>query len=185
MTRIALLLKAALSLVAAFSSASCTKEDKSSQPAKAEMVNPANETEPRSSQQDRGRAARQPPPVPTPANTKPLQPVTASNPDPTAARINTNDLGHKAWQQGMCAKCHRENGQGSRRAPNLTDSEWFHCDGSVEGIRKVLVTGVPKEELHDTTRVFQMNTVKNLVPDEKMITALAHYVYAMSHPDSD
>ena len=30
-----------------------------------------------------------------------------------------------------------------------------------------------------------MNTVKNLVPDEKMITALAHYVYALSHLDSD
>ena len=81
----------------------------------------------------------------------------------------------------MCVKCHGATGVGSARAPDLTDSEWIHCDGSVEGIREVLVTGVSKERLHDPSRPFQMNPVTNLVQDEQAIAALAVYVWNLSH----
>jgi mono/diheme cytochrome c family protein len=85
--------------------------------------------------------------------------------------------GMAAWEQGMCSKCHGAAGEGGSRAPDLTDGEWIHCDGSVAGIRQVLVTGVPKDQMKDPSRPFAMNPATNLVSD---IDALAEYVASLS-----
>ncbi|MHC5111784.1 MAG: c-type cytochrome [Planctomycetota bacterium] len=103
----------------------------------------------------------------------------------TTGEVDEAAAGLRAWNQGMCAKCHKEDGKGGNRAPNLTDKEWLHCDGSIEGIRKVLISGVPRENLKDPERPFGMNSVKNLIADEEKITALATYVHQLSQIESD
>ena len=88
--------------------------------------------------------------------------------------------GAEAWAMGMCSKCHRDDGTGGKRAPNLTDDVWLHCDGSVEGIRSVIVSGVPRDKLKNPDRPFAMNPATNLIKDQKLIDALATYVHALS-----
>lgn len=88
--------------------------------------------------------------------------------------------GEDAYRIGMCGKCHRANGRGGPRAPDLTDDKWLHCDGEIQGIRRVLVSGVPESKLKDPNRPFGMNTVKNLIPDDQQITDLAIYVHSLS-----
>ena len=92
---------------------------------------------------------------------------------------NATSRGAEAYKIGMCTKCHRENGKGGPRAPDLTDDDWIHCDGSIAGIRKVLESGVPKEKLKDQDRPFQMNPATNLIHDEALIDALASYVHSL------
>ena len=123
--------------------------------------------------------------------------VVDEQPDPAGAKIaassergnekesasnessDSTNRGAEAYGIGMCAKCHRENGKGGPRAPDLTDDVWIHCDGSIAGIRKVLVSGVPKEKLKDQDRPFQMNPATNLIHDETLIDALASYVHSL------
>lgn len=90
------------------------------------------------------------------------------------------ERGSKAYRVGMCFKCHLDEGTGGARAPDLTDTDWLHCDGSIEGIRQVLVEGVSRDQLKDPDRPHAMNPATNLVPDEKQIAALAAYVYSLS-----
>ncbi len=97
-----------------------------------------------------------------------------------AAEVEGDAQGAAAWAAGMCAKCHTSNGKGGPRAPDLTDNEWLHCDGTVGGIRAVLLSGVPRDKFHDPSRPFEMNPVTNLVPDEKDLNALAVYVHRLS-----
>jgi mono/diheme cytochrome c family protein len=113
-------------------------------------------------------------PVVTPADDPPTTPAPAA---PTAELLVR---GVAAFEKGMCSKCHEADGSGSARAPNLTDKDWLHCDGSVEGIHKVLLNGVPKDQLKDPNRPFAMNPVTNLVPEEVDLKALAAYVESLS-----
>ena len=95
----------------------------------------------------------------------------------TAGEIQTR--GAAAFAKGMCVKCHGDNGQGGKRGPDLTDDQWLHCDGSVAGIRQVLVTGVPKAELSNQSLPFGMNPVTNLIAESEL-DALAAYVHQLS-----
>ena len=88
--------------------------------------------------------------------------------------------GKAAFTKGMCAKCHKESGEGGSRAPNLTDDVWQHCDGTIAGIESVLRSGVPREKLIDQNREFAMNPATNLVPNDDEIAALAAYVWSLS-----
>jgi len=119
-----------------------------------------------------------PDPTPAPgASTAPLTPAA----DPAAAADPALiERGLAAFQTGMCNKCHGPDGTGGDRAPNLTDGDWLHCDGSVEGILAVVRRGVPKDELVDPTRPFQMNPATNLIADEADLEALAAYVHSLS-----
>lgn len=94
----------------------------------------------------------------------------------TARSVATS--GVSAYATGFCAKCHGEDGTGSERGPDLTDDVWDHCDGSVAGIRQVLVTGVNKQQLTDSKRP-RMNPATNLVPAAQL-DALAAYVKSLS-----
>jgi len=56
----------------------------------------------------------------------------------------------------------------------------LHCDGSIEGIHKVLLAGVPANRLKDRNRPFAMNPATNLIPDKQQIIDLAIYVQSLS-----
>lgn len=109
-------------------------------------------------------------------------PVEKVEPESTAIPVTAEVLerGSKAYQTGMCFKCHRDDGTGGPRAPNLTDSDWLHCDGSIDGIRQVLIDGVSRDQLKDSDRPHAMNPATNLIADDGQIAALAAYVYSLS-----
>ena len=44
---------------------------------------------------------------------------------------------------GTCYVCHGQDGKGTGVGPNLTDGEWLNTDGTLEGITKVVQSGVP------------------------------------------
>ena len=89
--------------------------------------------------------------------------------------------GRAAFEAGKCAKCHMDDGTGSERAPNLTDAEWIHCDGTIEGIMTVLLSGVPREKLKDADRPYAMKPATTFVP-KKQMDALAAYVLSLQSP---
>ena len=43
---------------------------------------------------------------------------------------------------GTCFACHGATGEGTPIAPNLTDDEWLHVDGSYEQLLNLIDTGV-------------------------------------------
>jgi mono/diheme cytochrome c family protein len=103
----------------------------------------------------------------------------AAEPSPGVVSAETLKAGKAAYVQGMCAKCHGEDGRGGARAPDLTDDEWLHADGSIESIRALLVSGVSRERMVDKSRPFAMNPATNLIGNES-IDALAAYVWSLS-----
>lgn len=106
----------------------------------------------------------------------------AQNPDEKSSDATDSDmsLGMAAFEKGMCSKCHMADGSGGERGPSLIDDVWDHCDGSVDGIRQVLESGVAKEDLKDPSRPFGMNPATNLVSDPAELAALAEYVKSLS-----
>lgn len=79
-----------------------------------------------------------------------------------------------------CSFCHKSGGRGGPNGPDLTDNVWQHCDGSVEGIKKVILSGVPRNKLKDSTRLHQMNAATTLKTDKKQLNDLAIYVHSLS-----
>jgi mono/diheme cytochrome c family protein len=107
---------------------------------------------------------------------------TANQPSPPKTQLAAIDIstqGTAAYAQGLCAKCHGEQGVGTTRGPDLTDDQWIQCDGSVVGIRQILVSGIPKQQLSNPSLRFAMNPATNLVPESEL-TVLAEYVKALS-----
>lgn len=81
---------------------------------------------------------------------------------------------------GFCAKCHNSGGVGGDRAPNLTDDEWVQCDGTVDGIRAVIISGVPVEKHSKPGYPFGMNNAAKMNLDDATVNALAAYVHSLS-----
>ena len=91
--------------------------------------------------------------------------------------------GSVTFKTANCIKCHGDDGTGTERAPDLTDDEWLHTDGSLEGIRGVIVAGISKEQIKDPNRRFGMRPIGQFIQDEKVIDALAAYVHSLSQGD--
>jgi mono/diheme cytochrome c family protein len=77
-----------------------------------------------------------------------------------------------------CQACHGEDGAQATVAPNLTDGEWLHSDGSWEGIHNTVVSGVmaPKQ----FTSI--MPPYGGVPMTEEHTRAVTAYVYKLSHP---
>ena len=88
--------------------------------------------------------------------------------------------GTSAFNTGQCGKCHRADGKGGPRGPDLTDDVWDHCDGSIAGIEKVLLSGVPLNKIKDQSRTSAMEPATNLIRDRKLVTDLAIYINSLS-----
>jgi len=79
---------------------------------------------------------------------------------------------------GTCVSCHGEDATGPTGvAPNLTDSEWLHSDGSWEGIFKTVQAGV-LAPLKFPGAMLPMGG-SGLTPDQ--LRAVTAYVYSLSH----
>lgn len=89
-------------------------------------------------------------------------------------------LGNTAFNDGFCQKCHQQGGVGGERAPDLTDDEWVQCDGTIEGIKSVIISGVPKEKHSQPIYKFGMNNAAKMNLDDDTIDALAAYIHSLS-----
>lgn len=76
-----------------------------------------------------------------------------------------------------CQSCHGPKGDQGTVAPNLTDAEWLHSDGSWEGIHKTVVSGVmaPKQF---TSIMPPYGGAPLKLEQSRAVTA---YVYSLSH----
>jgi mono/diheme cytochrome c family protein len=77
-----------------------------------------------------------------------------------------------------CQACHGPDAKGGTVAPNLTDAEWLHSDGSFGAIYHQIETGVPQPKQY--LGVMPPFGGAPLTPDKHR--AVAAYVYSLSHP---
>ncbi len=61
--------------------------------------------------------------------------------------------------------------------PDLTDNEWLHSDGTLEGIAKVITTGVPKPR----NAPAPMPPKGGVSLTEEQVQAVAACLYSLSH----
>jgi len=97
----------------------------------------------------------------------------------TPAMVAQGDsLFHGLIGATSCQACHGADGAQATVAPNLTDGEWLHSDGSWEGIHKTVVAGVmaPKQ----FTSI--MPPYGGIPMTEEHTRAVTAYVYKLSHP---
>jgi mono/diheme cytochrome c family protein len=109
-------------------------------------------------------------------------PAAPANFDPssiTAAELALGDsLYHGLIGATSCQACHGADGKQATVAPDLTDGEWLHSDGSFEGIYKTVETGVMQPKQY--TSVMPPYGGVPLTPDKTR--AVAAYVYKLGHP---
>lgn len=99
-------------------------------------------------------------------------------PEVTAVRVATGD---SLFNNGACQRCHGAGGVGGPNAPSLTAGPWLHGAGSHEDIARVVTTGIPREQLKDSSRRFAMNPrggPMNLTDEQ--VKAVAAYVWTIS-----
>lgn len=79
---------------------------------------------------------------------------------------------------GGCANCHGPLA-GGLIGPNLTDSEWWHAEGSYLAIMRRVMTGVPLEE---STSGIMMPPMGGARLSDDDVQAVAAYVWTLGHP---
>ena len=89
--------------------------------------------------------------------------------------------GKELYNQDACVLCHGEDGKGSAMAPDLTDDEWLHSTGDLEGIRRTVWFGVSKEMMKDKSREFAMDPGGGLELDGEDLNAVAAYAWSLGH----
>lgn len=96
----------------------------------------------------------------------------------TPAQIALGDsIFHGKIGASSCQACHGVGGQQGTVAPILTDKEWLHSDGSLEGIYNTIKSGVmaPKQ----FSSVMPPYGGVTMTPERTL--AVAAYVYSLSH----
>ncbi len=85
--------------------------------------------------------------------------------------------GESTFKTGICIACHGADATGTPNAPNLTDALWINTDGSYEGIKTVIKTGVAAPKQHPTP----MPPMGGAQLTEQQISEIAAYIYSISH----
>jgi mono/diheme cytochrome c family protein len=96
----------------------------------------------------------------------------------TPAMIALGDsIFHGKIGASSCQACHGIGGKDGTAAPDLTDGDWLHSDGSFEGIANTIKTGVmaPKQAVGVMPPYGGV-----MLPDDRL-QAVAAYVYTLSH----
>ncbi|MDX2263275.1 MAG: c-type cytochrome [Gemmatimonadales bacterium] len=124
---------------------------------------------------DKGAA---PAPVDQPPATPPAVTVSFDPAEITPARLALGDsLFHGLIGATSCQACHGADAAQGTLAPNLTDAEWLHSDGSLEGIYKTIESGVmaPKK----FSSMMPPFGGAPMTPEQTL--AVASYVYKLGH----
>ncbi|MCU0647891.1 MAG: c-type cytochrome [Gemmatimonadaceae bacterium] len=115
------------------------------------------------------------------AETPAAAPAAAASFDPssiTAAELALGDsVYHGLIGATSCQACHGADGTQATVAPNLTDAEWLHSDGSFEGIYKTIETGVMTPKQYSSI----MPPFGGAPLDPAKHRAVAAYVYRLGH----
>ncbi|WKW12794.1 c-type cytochrome [Pseudogemmatithrix spongiicola] len=108
-------------------------------------------------------------------------PVAQASFDPasiTPAMIALGDsIFHGKIGASSCQACHGAGGKAGAAAPDLTDGEWLHSDGSYEGIANTIKAGVMSPKQFSSVMPPYGGV---MLPDDRW-RAVAAYVYSVSH----
>lgn len=97
----------------------------------------------------------------------------------TPAQIALGDsIFHGKIGASSCQACHGVGGQQGTVAPILTDKEWLHSDGSLEGIYNTIKAGVMAPKQFSSV----MPPYGGVMMTPERTLAVAAYVYSLSHP---
>ncbi|MFC7051229.1 PQQ-dependent sugar dehydrogenase [Hansschlegelia quercus] len=102
-------------------------------------------------------------------------------PTPSGATPEKVALGGRIFRGeeagGTCAGCHGGDAGGGPIGPSLTSGAWEWSDGSLEGLKKTIVTGVSEPKQHPGA----MPPMGGADLSEDQVDALATYVWAIGH----
>jgi glucose/arabinose dehydrogenase/mono/diheme cytochrome c family protein len=108
--------------------------------------------------------------------------VVASLPVPSGATAEQVALGRKIFEgeaaDGTCAGCHGSDANGSPVGPSLLTGQWLDSDGTFAGLRHTITEGVPQPK-HPSP---PMPPRGGAPLSDSDVTAVAAYVWAISHP---
>jgi mono/diheme cytochrome c family protein len=122
---------------------------------------------------DAAPAASAPPAASTPVAQASFDPASI-----TPAQIALGDsIFHGKIGASSCQACHGAGGKAGAAAPDLTDAEWLHSDGSYEGIANTIKTGVMAPKQFSSVMPPYGGV---MLPDDRW-RAVAAYVYSVSH----
>ncbi|MCU0622564.1 MAG: c-type cytochrome [Gemmatimonadaceae bacterium] len=96
----------------------------------------------------------------------------------TPAQLALGDsLFHGLIGATSCQACHGADGAQATMAPNLTDAEWLHSDGSLEGIYTTIKSGVMQPKQYSSV----MPPYGGAPMTDEQTLAVAGYVWKLSH----
>lgn len=78
---------------------------------------------------------------------------------------------------GLCYTCHGPDAKGGPLAPDLTDQQWLHGDGSLSFIAEVVRNGIAQPKQHPAPMPAFGTTL-----DEQQVRAVSAYVYSLTRP---
>lgn len=97
----------------------------------------------------------------------------------TPAMIALGDsIFHGKVGASSCQACHGVGGKNGAAAPNLTDTEWLHSDGSWEAIARTIKSGVMAPKQFSSV----MPPYGGVMLTEDKLRAVSAYVYRLGHP---
>ena len=93
--------------------------------------------------------------------------------------------GSVLFHRNDCRVCHSYGARGGKKGPSLVDDKWLHCDGSVTGIKKVMVHGIEFEQVKnkEKARSASMPTAKEMNLTDADVEAIARYLYGIARLD--
>lgn len=108
-------------------------------------------------------------------------PVVQASFDPstiTPAMVALGDsIFHGKIGASSCQACHGPGGKAGAAAPDLTDAEWLHSDGSWQNIYNTVKSGVMAPKQFSSV----MPPYGGVILTEERTRAVAAYVYSVSH----
>lgn len=86
--------------------------------------------------------------------------------------------GSVLYHRAKCRVCHSYGATG-RKGPSLVDDDWLHCDGSVDGIKKVIEAGIERDQMKGQRRDESMPSASELDMTMSDVDAIARYIHAI------
>ncbi len=118
--------------------------------------------------------------APDGANRPKTEPARASKDEsPSSPSLAILARGSRLYHGNHCRKCHFSSAIGGPRAPSLADDKWLHCDGSIDGMKKVILAGVAKSAFKNQSRPDAMPAASQMGLSEADVEAIAAYLWML------